>query len=130
MIILPDRPAWASQARCHLSVQQSPVLAPQLDQLAALITAQLLDHTGVDVFLAAPPAQARLADPQISGHLGDRFVPATSSRARRWNSSDFAAGITDSFPEAIITSESVSGEAGQAPTTHRPPATNLMAGYT
>ncbi|KXA68032.1 hypothetical protein HMPREF3223_00358 [Cutibacterium avidum] len=63
----------------------------------------------------------------IHHHKHDSLIPklfatwvsgspwATRSKTRCRYSDGFATGITDSFPEAITTSESVSGRTGQAP---------------
>jgi hypothetical protein len=64
----------------------------------------------VDVGLVHPPAQARLADPQIPAILAIGCSRRrASSTARRGNSGGLPAGINGLLPETIIASDPVSG---------------------
>jgi len=72
----PTPPRWShpSDHRAHHPPTATDTPCAHLHQLGALGARQTLPAAGIDVVDLHPPAQARLADPQILRDLGDRLL--------------------------------------------------------
>jgi integrase-like protein len=91
-------------------------LRAQPDQPTIIHELQALLAAFVDIGLVHPPAQARLADPEILGDLRDRLLPTASQiHSSAPELQRLGSGHPELPSKTIIASDQVSGKPGQAP---------------